>query len=76
MDLEICKLSYEGRGEAVVELVSRQPAAISQKDSSGRMAIHWAASGGHWSICDWLVTKGKSLVFLSLSVFVICHYLL
>ena len=59
MDTEISKLCYEGQGDAVVALVSRQPSAVSEKDSSGRLAIHWSASGGHWNICDFLVSKGS-----------------
>ena len=58
MDIEICKLCYEGAGEAVVALLTRDLKVVSQKDSSGRQGMHWAASGGHWSICDLLVTKG------------------
>lgn len=46
-----------GHSETVVVLL-HNGASVDLRDTSGRNCLHWAASGGHTTICSYLLHRG------------------
>ncbi|OAJ42092.1 hypothetical protein BDEG_25594 [Batrachochytrium dendrobatidis JEL423] len=53
--MSLCKSSHEGSLQVVRNLLEQTPTLINQVDSDERTALHWAASGKHLDIVEYLV---------------------
>jgi len=55
------ELSYKGDLAAVKVKVEADRRVLSKQDSSGRVALHWAAAGGHAQVAQLLIEGGSEV---------------
>ncbi|KAI8048241.1 ankyrin repeat-containing domain protein [Thamnidium elegans] len=56
--LTIYQAAYEGKLFIVKQMLDKDQTLIHSFDEDGRTALHWAASGGHADIVEYLMNKG------------------
>ncbi|KAI7890678.1 prosome, macropain 26S subunit, non-ATPase, 10, isoform CRA_c [Mucor mucedo] len=56
--LTVYQAAYEDKLFIVKQMVEKDPSLVQSVDEDGRTALHWAASGGHASIVEYLMNKG------------------
>ena len=52
-------MALEGDQSAIEELLESKPDIVTSRDESGRLALHWAVSGGHTDLAAWLLDRNK-----------------
>lgn len=57
-DLDSCTYAYEGKLDALTQLLTQRPELLNKRDSNDRAPIHWAASAGSTDIVDMLLERG------------------
>ncbi|UYV71717.1 PSMD10 [Cordylochernes scorpioides] len=63
-NLEFCKLAYEGKVDKIIDQIKENKNIISKKDDvneNGRIALHWAASGGKIEVVNILLQYNSPL---------------
>ncbi|KAF8773887.1 26S proteasome non-ATPase regulatory subunit 10 like protein [Argiope bruennichi] len=58
-ELEICRFAFEGKYDKLKEKIDDDKAYLTKKDGSGRIALHWAASGSQKNIVNFLLQQGS-----------------
>ena len=53
------EMALEGDQSAIEELLESKPDIVTSRDESGRLALHWAVSGGHTDLAAWLLDRNK-----------------
>ncbi|KAI7856371.1 prosome, macropain 26S subunit, non-ATPase, 10, isoform CRA_c [Circinella umbellata] len=56
--LNIYTAAYEGKLFIVQQLIDKDISCLNEKDEDDRTPLHWACSGGHGDIVDYLISKG------------------
>ncbi|CEP09250.1 hypothetical protein [Parasitella parasitica] len=56
--LTIQQAAYEGKLYIVQQMVEKENSLVNSFDQDGRNALHWAASGGHADIVNYLIAMG------------------
>ncbi|KAI8897489.1 prosome, macropain 26S subunit, non-ATPase, 10, isoform CRA_c [Globomyces pollinis-pini] len=57
----IFQYALEGKSEEVKTLVEAEPKWLSKTDEDQRTILHWAVSGGHEDLLDYLIQKGMDV---------------
>jgi len=64
---EIIEVTKTGNLVRVRELIDSNPQLVNTKDSSGRTPLHWASSGVHFEVMQFLVARGADVNLKDLS---------
>ncbi|CAG0915088.1 unnamed protein product [Notodromas monacha] len=56
---EICNMAFQGDVVGLKRKYTEDPKVLNKKDESGRKPIHWATSGGHADLVDFLIQQGS-----------------
>ena len=56
-DLDSCTYAYEGKLEALTQLLTKRPEFLNKRDGNERAPIHWAASSGDTDIVKLLLER-------------------
>ncbi|KAH6942835.1 hypothetical protein HPB50_010782 [Hyalomma asiaticum] len=58
-DSWICNLAYDGKFEALKQQLCSDRTILTKKDLAGRIPLHWAVSGKHNDIVNFLLQQGS-----------------
>ncbi|XP_065306721.1 26S proteasome non-ATPase regulatory subunit 10-like isoform X2 [Dermacentor albipictus] len=58
-DSWICNLAYDGKFEALKQQLCADRTILTKKDLAGRIPLHWAVSGKHNDIVNFLLQQGS-----------------
>lgn len=61
MSANISTAAHEGKLFIVRQIVQAEPSAVNSKDEDDRIPLHWAASGGHLNITEYLLLNGSKV---------------